>query len=342
MRYALFNHVPWPEGSTDTQVFADLVEQVQLAEELGFHSAWTAEHHFSRYGLAGASLVVMTHLAAHTSRIRLGTSIVIAPVRHPLHVAEETATFDVLSNGRLDLGLGTGSPAEVEAFGIAREESRARLRELFEMLQGLWTRPVYSHQGRYFQADGISLSPRPLQRPHPPVFVAGSSPETIGWTAEHDLGFMTGVLPDTPAALDLRRSYFDLAAQAGRSPDPADVPFFRYVYVGESEEAVRRDTEEAIGWVWRCMEWMGALSRGHSGTLDEWLRDGPAPATSYEAFYEKRGFFGTPDRVRGQLQELRDEHGVTYFGANFAFGCLPQERVLRSMRLFADEVAAKL
>ena len=176
MKYALFNHVPWPEGSTDTQVFADLLEQVQLAEELGFHSAWTAEHHFSRYGLAGASLLVMTHLAAHTSRIRLGTSIVIAPVRHPLHVAEETATFDVLSNGRLDLGLGTGSPAEVEAFGIAREDSRARLRELFEMLQGLWTQPVYSHKGRYFQADGISLSPRPLQRPHPPVFVAGVQP----------------------------------------------------------------------------------------------------------------------------------------------------------------------
>ena len=140
----------------------------------------------------------------------------------------------------------------------------------------------------------------------------------------------------------MRRSYFDLAARAGKSPDPAEVPFFRYVYVGESEEAVRRDTEEAIGWVWRCMEWMGALARGHSGTLDEWLRDGPSPATSYEAFYEKRGFFGTPDRVLRQLQELRDEHGVTYFGANFAFGCLPQERVLRSMRLFADEVAAKL
>jgi alkanesulfonate monooxygenase SsuD/methylene tetrahydromethanopterin reductase-like flavin-dependent oxidoreductase (luciferase family) len=342
MKYALFNHVPWPEGSTDTRVFADLVEQVQLAEKLGFHSAWTAEHHFSRYGLAGASLIVMTHLAAHTSRIRLGTSIVIAPVRHPLHVAEETATFDVLSNGRLDLGLGTGSPSEVEAFGVAPEERRERLREMYEMVRGLWTQPVYSHKGRYFQVDGISLSPRPLQRPHPPIFIAGSSPESIGWTAEHDLGFMTGVLPDTRAALDQRRSYFDLAAQAGKSPDPADVPFFRYVYVAETEEAVRRDSEEAISWVWRSLEWMMTLSQGHAGTLDEWLRVGPPPAMSYEQFYEKRGFFGTPDRVRRQLRKLRDDHGVTYFGGNFAFGGLPQERVLRSMRLFADEVAAKV
>jgi alkanesulfonate monooxygenase SsuD/methylene tetrahydromethanopterin reductase-like flavin-dependent oxidoreductase (luciferase family) len=342
MRYALFNHVPWPEGSTDAQVFADLLEQVQLAEELGFYSAWTTEHHFSRYGLAGASLLVMTHLAAQTSRIRLGTAIVIGPIRHPLHVAEESATFDVLSNGRLDLGIGTGSPIEVEAFGVAREESRARLREMCEMVRGLWTEPVYTHKGEFFEADAISLSPRPLQRPHPPVFVAGVSPETIGWTVDHDLGFMTGVIPDTQNALDLRRCYFDLAAAAGKSPDPADVPFFRYVYVGESEEAVRRDTEEAITWVWRCLDWIGARSQGDARSLDEWLSDGPVPAMSYEQFYEQRGFFGTPDRVRRQLGELRDSHGVSYFGANFAFGGLSQKLVLQSMRLFADEVAAKL
>jgi alkanesulfonate monooxygenase SsuD/methylene tetrahydromethanopterin reductase-like flavin-dependent oxidoreductase (luciferase family) len=342
MKYALFNHVPWPAGSTDAQVFADLVEQVQLAEELDFHSAWTTEHHFSRYGLAGASLLVMAHLAAHTSRIRLGTAIVIAPVRHPLHVAEETATFDVLSNGRLDLGIGTGSGIEVEAFGIPGVESRERMRELFEMVRGLWTEPVYSHSGKFFAADQISLSPRPLQRPHPPVFVAGVSPETIGWTAEHNLGFMTGILPDTHDALGLRRCYFDLAAKAGKTPDPDDVPFFRYVYVGDSEEAVRRDTEDAMAWVWRCLEWMGARARGDRATLDDWLKDGPEPALSYERFYEKRGFFGTPDRVRRQIRELRDEHGVTYFGANFAFGGLRRDLVVRSMRLFADEVAAKL
>ena len=153
---------------------------------------------------------------------------------------------------------------------------------------------------------------------------------------------MTGVLPDTQTALELRRCYFDLAGKAGRSPDPDDVPFFRYVYVGDSEEAVRQETEEAIAWVWRCLEWFGAHARGEGGTLDEWLKDGPEPAVTYEQFYEKRGCFGTPDRVRSQLRELRDQHGVTYFGANFAFGGLRQDLVLRSMQLFADEVAAKL
>jgi alkanesulfonate monooxygenase SsuD/methylene tetrahydromethanopterin reductase-like flavin-dependent oxidoreductase (luciferase family) len=105
------------------------------------------------------------------------------------------------------------------------------------------------------------------------------------------------------------------------------------VYVGESEEVVRRDTEQAISWVWRSLEWMGALSQGHAGRLDEWLREGPPPAMSYEHFYEKRGFFGTPDRVRRQLRALRDNYGVTYFGANSAFGGRPHGVVLRSIRL---------
>jgi alkanesulfonate monooxygenase SsuD/methylene tetrahydromethanopterin reductase-like flavin-dependent oxidoreductase (luciferase family) len=338
----MFNHVPWPKGTTDTQVFADLLEQVQVAEELGFDSAWTTEHHFSRYGLAGASLMVMTHLAAHTSRIRLGTAIVIAPVQHPLHLAEETATFDVLSNGRLDFGIGTGSAIEVDAFGVPRTESRERTREVLEIVRGLWTQPVYSHAGRFFNADAISLSPRPVQQPHPPIFVAGTSPETIRWTVDQGLGFMTGVLPDTDVALEQRRWFFDFAAEAGKAPDPDDVPFFRYVFVGESEKAVRREAEGAISWVWRCLEWMAERSKGHAGTLDDWMDTGPPPRTTYEHFVEKRGLFGTPERVREQLRELRDEHGVTHFGANFAFGGLSQKLVLRSMRLFADEVAAKL
>lgn len=342
MRYALFNHVPWPEGSTDAQVFADLTEQVQLAERLGFHAAWTAEHHFSRYGLAGASLIVTTHLAARTSRIRLGTSILIAPIRHPLHLAEETATVDVLSGGRLDLGVGTGAGPELESFGIAREESRERLREVLDMLQGLWTTPGYSHKGAYFEARDSHLSPRPVQQPYPPVYVAGVSAESIRWAAERQYGFMTGVLPDTTEALELRRTYFDCAAKAGTSPDPNDIPFFRYVHVGESEEQVRRDTEAAMTWVWKYMEWLRAHIEGWTGTLDEWLANGPIPAMQYEYFCEHRGFFGTPDRVLRQLRDLRDNHGITYFGGNFAFGGLNQAKTLRSMELFATEVAGKL
>ncbi len=342
MKFAAFNHVPWPAGNTDTQVFVELVEQVQAAEALGFEAAWTTEHHFSRYGLASASLIVLTHLAARTSRIRLGTAIVIAPTRNPLQLAEEAATVDVLSGGRLDLGLGTGNPMEVEALGVPRTESRERMREVVEMVRGLFDKPTYSHIGTYFRADDLTLSPRPVQVPYPPLFVAGVSRDTIEWTAEQGFGFMTGVLPATGEALELRRTFFERAKALGRPADPDQVPFFRYVFVGESEAAVRAEAEPALIWLRRCLDWMGWRNEGNSGTLDQWLLDGPPPSASFDEIVESRAFFGTAEQVRRRVEDLRDDHGVTYFGGNFAFGTLPHASVMRSMELFAHEVAGKL
>src|SRR6266851_9524619 len=102
MKFGLFHHIPWPEGAEQGRVLHEAVAQVQHAEALGFHAAWLAEHHFSRYGLGSASMVLATHLAARTQRIRIGTGIVIASIRNPVLLAEEAATLDILSEGRLD------------------------------------------------------------------------------------------------------------------------------------------------------------------------------------------------------------------------------------------------
>ena len=342
MKYALFHHVPWTEGQTHEQVFEETTEQVQLAEELGFEAAWFAEHHFSRYGLAASSLMLATHIAARTSRIRLGTAVTVAPIRHPIHVAEEAAMLDVLSNGRLDFGVGSGGTVELDGFGISREESRERMKEVLDIVLGLWTSPVYSHKGAFYEIEGISLSLRPVQQPHPPVYAAVRHPASVQAAIDRGIGFMVGVLPDTDAALDQHRGYLDMARKAGKSVDSADVPFFRYVYVGESEEQVRRDTEAQLNWVWSSLEWQVARNQGRGGSLDDWFAQGRPPETRYGDFYERCGFFGTPERVLAQLRELRDQHGVAYFGGNFSFGGLEQDKSLRSMKLFAEEVAGKL
>ena len=342
MKYALFHHVPWPGGQTPAQVFEETTEQVQLAEELGFEAVWFAEHHFSRYGLATSSLMLATHIAAHTSRIRLGTAVTVAPIRHPVHVAEETAMLDVLSNGRLDFGVGSGGTVELDGFGISREESRERMKEVLDMVLGLWTSPVYSHKGAFYEVDGMSLPLRPVQRPHPPVYAAVRNPESVQAAIDRGIGFMVGVLPDTDAAVEQHRGYLEMARKAGKSVDSADVPFFRYVYVGESEEQVRKDTEAQLEWVWSCLEWQVERNQGRGGSLEDWFALGRPPETRYEDFHERCGFFGTPERVLGQLRELRDEHGVAYFGGNFGFGGLDHEKTLRSMKLFAEEVAAQL
>src|SRR5262245_29553518 len=151
MKFGLFHHIPWPEGAEQGRVLREAIAQVQHAEALGFHAAWLAEHHFSRYGLGSASLLLATHLAAVTRRIRIGTAIAIAPIRHPIHLAEETATLDILSGGRLDFGLGSGGPVELGGFNVDPDESRERFQEVVDMVRGLWTSAVYSHRGTYFR-----------------------------------------------------------------------------------------------------------------------------------------------------------------------------------------------
>ncbi len=338
MKFALFHHVPWPTGASHGQVFRETSEQVQLAEALGFHAAWLAEHHFSRYGLASSSLLLATHIAARTERIRLGTAIVIAPIRNPLLIAEETATLDVLSDGRLDFGVGSGGPVELRAFGIDMDESRDRFLEVVDMVVGLWTAPVFSKEGRFFTVNDLSLSPRPVQQPHPPLYAAVRNPWSMARAADRGMQFMTGVLPDTAVAIRQRRQFVDIAAKRGKSPDASQMPFFRYVYVAESEEQARRDTEEHLVWVWECLEWQ-RLEGGEDGrSLDDWLRSRRSPSVRYDDLFNDKAFFGTPEKVRRQIEAVRDQEGVDYFGGNFCFGGLPHAKAMRSMELFAKEV----
>ena len=109
MKFGLFSHVPWPEGVEPGQVYEHTVEQAQYGAELGFHSIWLAEHHFSRYGLGSSSLMLISHIAARTRTIRLGTAVLVPTLHNPLRLAEDTATLDVLSGGRLDVGYGRGA-----------------------------------------------------------------------------------------------------------------------------------------------------------------------------------------------------------------------------------------
>ena len=126
MRFGLFSHVPWPEGVDPQQVYEETTEEAQYGEELGFNSIWLAEHHFTRYGLGSSSLVLISSIAAQTKTIRLGTAILVPTLHNPLRLAEDTATLDVISGGRLDVGFGRGAAGyEYSGYGIDREDSQA-------------------------------------------------------------------------------------------------------------------------------------------------------------------------------------------------------------------------
>ena len=341
MKFALFTHLPWPEGTDPRRIFEQATEEVQYGEELGFHSAWLAEHHFSRYGLGSSSLVLAASMAAHTKTIRLGTAVLVPPLHHPVRLAEDTATVDTISGGRLDVGFGRGTAGyEYSGLNMDPEESQERFQESIGVIQGLWTTPDYSHHGRYYQVNQTTLVPPPVQKPHPPVYLAATRTEaTLEYVASTGHALMVGVVQDTPDALDLCRRFVELSRKAGHNVPMSQIPFFRYFYVAETEAQARKDSQDALNWTLDMTQWRRTFTVGSEVNLrlQDWRDTRSELPPSYDYLCEHRAIIGTPDQCVAKIKELQRQ-GIEYFGCNFSFGGLEHEKLLRSMELFSREV----
>ena len=341
MKFALFTHLPWPEGTDPKRIFEQATEEVQYGEELGFHSAWLAEHHFSRYGLGSSSLVLAASMAAQTKTIRLGTAVLVPPLHHPVRLAEDTATVDTISGGRLDVGFGRGTAGyEYSGLNMDPEESQERFQESIGVIQGLWTTPDYSHHGRYYQVNQTTLVPPPVQKPHPPVYLAATRTEaTLEYVASTGHALMVGVVQDTPDALDLCRRFVELSRKAGHNVPMSQIPFFRYFYVAETEAQARKDSQDALNWTLDMTQWRRTFTVGSEVNLrlQDWRDTRSELPPSYDYLCEHRAIIGTPDQCVAKIKELQRQ-GIEYFGCNFSFGGLEHEKLLRSMELFSREV----
>ena len=341
MKFALFTHLPWPEGTDPRRIFEQATEEVQYGEELGFHSAWLAEHHFSRYGLGSSSLVLAASMAAHTKTIRLGTAVLVPPLHHPVRLAEDTATVDSISGGRLDVGFGRGTAGyEYSGLNMDPEESQERFQESIGVIQGLWTTPDYSHHGRYYQVNQTTLVPPPVQKPHPPIYLAATRTEaTLEYVASTGHALMVGVVQDTPDALDLCRRFVELSRKAGHNVPMSQIPFFRYFYVAATEAEARKDSQDALNWTLDMTQWRRTFTVGSEVNLrlQDWRDTRSELPPSYDYLCEHRAIIGTPDQCVAKIKELQRQ-GIEYFGCNFSFGGLEHEKLLRSMELFSKEV----
>ena len=186
MRFGTFHLIGAPEMQPGEQRIGETVDQIVLAEELGLHQAWVAEHHFSNYGYATNPLLIIAKAAGLTKRIRFGQAIIVTPFWHPLRLAEDIALTDILTDGRLDVGIGRGyQKMEFDGFDLKLEDSRATFLEQMEIMQKAWTEDDFTHQGQFFTIPRpITMLPKPLQKPHPQIWVACQSDQTVDWTAE--------------------------------------------------------------------------------------------------------------------------------------------------------------
>ena len=341
MKFELFSHVSWPEDRNPTQVVNELTEEVRHGEDLGFYRTWHAEHHFTRYGIGASSMVLATHLAAHTSKIRLGTAVLLPTLHHPLRMAEDTATMDLVSGGRLDVGFGRGMDNwDYKAYNIDWNESQARFRESVNIIIGLWTTPNFTYEGEYFSVKDTNLVPPPLQKPHPPVYIAATRTQaTMEFMARTGYPLIVGQPLDTDDAIDQCRRFSKLSEQEGHHLSLSQVPFTRFFHVAETEEQAKRDTEGPLSWMLDMISWRHSYETGSEvyDKLDEWRKTHTGPRPDFERIYEKRAFVGNPEQCTAKIKELEKE-GIGHFVCYFSFGGMEHGKVMRSMELFAKEV----
>jgi alkanesulfonate monooxygenase SsuD/methylene tetrahydromethanopterin reductase-like flavin-dependent oxidoreductase (luciferase family) len=260
---------------------------VLKAEALDFDEAWISEHHFDAGSSSPSIFALLGYLAARTSRIRLGTAAVLLPFRPPTEVAEDVATIDLLSGGRLDFGVARGGPfpEQNRNFGVSSDEARPRMLEALHLIQRLLAEDEVSHQGRYYQVDRLRLTPRPLQQPVP-TWIASASEAALDAAAGHGHGLMAGLTSTLDDVIQMLRSYRD------RSPvaDPRLVVSRFYCSAATRDGAMA----EAAPFLQQFFDRRRRLS---AGPLAE------VPPTNVEGFLA-RSLIGSHDEVRSKLAEL--------------------------------------
>ena len=195
MKFGLFYNLRFPEpwsSEREYEFLWQVLEQITYAEEMGFEGLWLTEHHFERGLVASAPEVILSAISQRTSKMRLGFAVVLSPIHHPLHVAAKVATLDLLSNGRVDLGIGrASSPHQLAPFGVELEDTRGMMNEALGMIPRMWTEEVFSHEGKYYNVPPREVVPKPRQKPHPPLWAACNQEDTTRMTGEQGLGFIT-------------------------------------------------------------------------------------------------------------------------------------------------------
>ena len=348
MQFGTYYFLQATPGRPPEAIISEEVEQMVLSERLGFDSVWLTEHHYADYGLSSAPGVLLATVAARTERVRLGMAVYVLPFHHPLRLAEETATLDILSRGRLVVGLGRGNrPLEFLGHGVPQDESRSRMEEGFEILRRAWTEERVTFQGQHWQFDEIPVYPKPLTKPHPQLAFAVTSPESIAWAGRNGLAIMSSGLFTPLDALERQRAAYTAALQAGGHAQDTVARLLgrwivsKHVYVAPTDEEARADAEGPERWYLdsfaRSMRPDGL--RGLSETVRQQATASADRilALHWEEMVEDRLLIGSPETVRRKVEELR-ALGVGELLCWMNFGGIPPEKARRSMQLFAEAV----
>src|SRR5215471_1901011 len=348
MRFGLFFQAPESAGRSHAERFGEMFDLIAFGESLGFDVAWLAEIHFgAAFSLLSNPLMAVPVIAQRTRRIRLGTAVTLLPLHHPLSCAEQAATADVLSGGRLEFGVGRGSiPSQFHGFRVPVAENRARFDESLEIIRLAWTRERFSYRGRFYQVEEVSVVPRPAQTPHPPIRVAVHTAESFAHIGDLGLPIYSGT---TTTPLPQLREYMALyrarLAAAGHPWQSEQMALMIPVHVGATSAEARETMRPGVHQYYKNLQTIfSALPESYGDHLprlriiEENVRNLP-----YERFCRDQSVFGDAAEVADRLVAARDEFGLSQIICWFDQGSmLPRSQVEETMRLFVDQVMPKL
>jgi alkanesulfonate monooxygenase SsuD/methylene tetrahydromethanopterin reductase-like flavin-dependent oxidoreductase (luciferase family) len=340
MEFGLFTEFQCPPGMSEGRAFDESLAEMTAAEDFGFDAVWLAEIHFQKgRSLLASPLVVASAIAARTRRVKIGIAVQVLPLSHPLRLAEDVATVDHLSKGRLDFGVGrSGLPGHYQGFNIPYSESRDRFQETLEILVRAWTQDQFTFEGKYFQFRDVCVMPKPYQKPHPPLRVAATTEETYPMVGR--MGRPIFIAVRTTFISDLKRyigGYHQGWREAGH-PGRGEVALIVPVYVADSMRRAREEPEASTMHFFRTIA--EALAKGGTNREDRGSRLGKM---TYDEILDELVVYGPPEAVTERLLELREALGYSTLSVWMNVGGhIPHEGVLASMRLFADRVAPQI
>jgi alkanesulfonate monooxygenase SsuD/methylene tetrahydromethanopterin reductase-like flavin-dependent oxidoreductase (luciferase family) len=341
----LYNTDYYPEvhGSA-ARYYTEILEQTEFAEQLGYHAVWFGEHHYSGYSF-GAPPVIAMAAAARTKRMKVGTGVSLIPLNHPVRLAEEYAMLDVLSEGRLEYGIGRGFlNYSYEVFGLNPDESHERYREGTELIIKAWTSEgPFSFDGRFWKLADYTFFPKPLQKPYPPIFASGAvTPESFEWAGRTGLHLGTAFFVPAPemikANIDI---YRNALSKGGLDPATREVAGVYQMYCGDSWQEAREHGGIHALQYYKFFDALDRRSQHTSQAYERYKRGVAAGITKYS--YEELDamrvlLIGDPETLIERVRWSQDFYGATYLILEVAQGGEPHRYVMRSLERFAKYV----
>ena len=349
MEFGLFVEFPSREGTTQAQIFKDSMELIQAAEDSGSEGVWLAEYHFDPgRSVLSAPVTVAGAVAARTKKVKIGLAVHVLPLRNPVQIAEEIATLDHLSDGRLDFGIGRAAfPRIYQGYGFDYSESRDRFDECLEIILRSWTEERFSFKGKFYQYDDLCVVPKPLQKPHPPIRIGATSEDTFELVGR--MGYPIFINPSrVTTLLDLKPlvAEFHQAREKAGHTGQVDVGLRVPVYVAETKEKAYSEPKESTMFQMQRLINVITQSIGEAGISagdDRAAQAERLKAMTYEDVLENTVVYGTPESVVERLQQLQEELGLTQVIYEVNFGCnVPLEHQIKAVQLINEQVAPNL